>query len=153
MDGLDLLFDRLSSLVAIGGQIIICVPNGRKADFQEQSGSLLEMPPNHIGRWSRSALEIVAGRYDFEIRALDKEPFTLSNFIKQDIAYSYLRKAQQSGTLANWSRTKRSTRGGKVIGAACALALAPLRFPVWFQASRRRKEIGGSLWVEFKRNR
>jgi SAM-dependent methyltransferase len=153
MDHLDQLFDRLCSLVTVGGRIILSVPNGNGVDFQEWSGSLLEMPPNHIGRWSRSAFQIIASRFNLEIRTIDEQPFSLTGFIRTDIAYSYLRKTQKSGTFANWTRAKRNARNGKLIGVACAIAFAPSRIPIWVEASRRRGEIHGSFWVEFRRQR
>jgi SAM-dependent methyltransferase len=152
MDNLDLLFCRLSELATQKGRIFMSVPNGKKVDFQESSGSLLDMPPNHIGRWSRSALEIIAAAHGLEIKAFDVEPFSIPRFMREDIGYSYLRRAQQRGTLSNWSRTKRSGRGGKLLGGAFAMAYAPLRAPVWLRASAASHEIGGALWVEITRS-
>lgn len=147
MDSLELLFSRLSELMAIGGRAFIAVPNSKRIDFQESSGSLLDMPPNHIGRWSPSAFEIETAATDLRISAIEIEPFSLWSFIKQDVIYSYLRKAQRSGTLLNWSRAKNGARGGKLLGAAFALTAAPLRAPVWLRAAAT-SDLGGSLWVE-----
>ncbi|MGD0294493.1 MAG: class I SAM-dependent methyltransferase [Terracidiphilus sp.] len=147
MDNLDQLFSRLSKLAAKNGRVFISVPNPKCVDFQEESGSLLDMPPNHIGRWSRLAFEIITARAGFTINAIEVEPFSLATFIRQDIVFSYLRKAQQSGTILNWSRSKRSTRVGKLLGAGFAIAAAPFRIPVWFRASRT-DDIGNSIWVE-----
>lgn len=151
MDGLDSLFSRLAELVRMGGRIFISVPNTRKVDFQESSGSLLDMPPNHIGRWSRSAFPIIAAAHHLEVNTIDVQPFTIASFIKEDIAFSYLRKTQESGTLLNWSRAQRGTKGGKLLGAAFAVASAPLRAPVWWRAAAAGREIGGSFWVDFIR--
>jgi SAM-dependent methyltransferase len=151
MDHLDLLFSRLHELVARGGRVYIAVPNPRHTDFQESSGSLLDMPPNHIGRWSRSAFEIMTAAAGMRISALEVEPLSLSAFIKQDIAYSYLRKAQRSGTIWNWSLAKRAKGRGKLLTAAFAMAAAPLRVPVWLRAIRARSG-GGSMWVELTRD-
>jgi len=151
LDGLDLLFSRLAELVRVGGRVFISVPNAGKVDFQESSGSLLDMPPNHIGRWSRSAFPIIAAAHHLEVNTVDVQPFAIASFIKEDIGYGYLRKAQESGTLLNWSRAQRGTKGGKLLGAAFAVACAPLRVPVWCRAAAAGQEIGGSFWVDFAR--
>jgi len=59
-----------------------------------------------------------------------------------------LRRSQQAGTLANFSRAYRSCPGGKAFGAAVAAAgLPPGRLPVWLKAVKR-EGLGGSLWVK-----
>jgi SAM-dependent methyltransferase len=148
MDGLAALFARLSHLLAPGGRVFIAVPNSKKTDFQEASGSMLDMPPNHIGRWCPSALESIVAGTGLHIEAVETQPFFIRDFIKEDIAYSYGRKCQRSGTLMNWSRSVRTKKGGKLVGMAFALAAAPLRIPVWLRAAAVSRDIGGSLWIE-----
>jgi SAM-dependent methyltransferase len=151
MDGLDELFRRLSDLLAPRGRVFISVPHGKNADFFKKSGWLLEMPPNHIGLWSRPAFAIIGPRHNLEVREIDLEPFSLRGFVKQDIGSSYLRRTQKAGTLANWARSKRTGRNGKLIGVACAAAMAPLRIPVWIQAAKGGEQMCGSFWVEFRK--
>ncbi len=150
MDHLDSLFPRLSELAARGGRIFIAVPNGKHIDFQESSGSLLDMPPNHIGRWTRSAFEKAIAATGLEVNAIEVEPFSLRAFVREDIVFSYMRRAQSPGTLWNWSLAKRAKGRGRLLTTACALAASPLRIPTWLRAIRSGNG-GASMWAELTR--
>jgi SAM-dependent methyltransferase len=67
MDRIDEVFTALRQLTAPDGQLFIGVPNDASVTFQEERTGFWEMPPNHIGRWSRAALESVAGRHGFRV--------------------------------------------------------------------------------------
>ena len=41
------------NLLSKNGEILIAVPNEEIIKFNELNGALLDMPPNHIGRWSK----------------------------------------------------------------------------------------------------
>lgn len=148
MDSLDTLFARIFQLLREGGLLFIAVPNSKRVTFQEQNGSLLDTPPNHIGRWSPEAFQILGNRHRIRLDRHEIEPFSLGKFIKQDIAYSYLRRSQQAGTVENRSRTLRSTSYGKLLGAAVAALSAPRRINVWRKAANT-GGLGGSLWTKF----
>jgi hypothetical protein len=84
---------------------------------------------------------------------LDKcevEPFNLKDFIKQDIAWSYLRKSHESGTVANWSQSLMKASYGKSLRALVACMNAPTRIRFWRKAATD-KDLGGSLWARFTR--
>lgn len=148
MAELDSLFARISQLLKEGGLLFIAVPNGKRITFNEQNGSLLDTPPNHIGRWSPAAFKILADRHNLSLDKLEVEPFSLFEFIKQDVVYSYLRSSHIAGTAANWTRTLRSHWYGKLVGVACAALLAPRRINVWRKAAKT-GDLGGSAWGVF----
>lgn len=148
LDGLDDLFSRVNHLLTDNGSFFIAVPNFNRNTFNEENGSLLDMPPNHLGQWTPKALEIIGERHGFRVDATEFEPFSLGAFIKQDIIYSYLRQAQRAGTIENWSYAHRSAKMGKWLGAAVAAALAPRRVGVWAKAAQT-PDLGGSLWARF----
>jgi SAM-dependent methyltransferase len=152
MDRLDLLFARLGELLAPLGNAYISVPNPRCIEFNEQNASLMDIPPNHIGRWSALAFERLSHRHGLRLEAIETEPFSLVGFAMTDIGYSYLRRAQRSGSLTNWSRAQRSKRAGKLLGVGLALLFAPLRAPVWVKAARQRRQLGGCLWAKLSRS-
>jgi SAM-dependent methyltransferase len=151
LDNLDALFARLSQLLLDQGRVFIAVPNPRRIDFQESTGSLLDMPPNHVGRWSDSAFETIAGRANLKVESIEVEPFSFGSFIVEDLKFSYSRKAQQSGTLINWSRSLRTTRTGRLVGAAFAFMTIPTRFPTWLRGLTA-ADLGASTWVELSKN-
>jgi SAM-dependent methyltransferase len=148
MDGLDSLFARLSQLLRNDGLLFIAVPNPKRITFNEQNGSLLDTPPNHIGRWSPAAFQILGSRNRLRLDRHEIEPFSLGAFVKEDVVYWYLRRSQQAGTVANWSRTLRSTRYGKLLGGAVAALSAPRRINIWRKAASA-GDLGGSLWTKF----
>src|SRR5208337_399944 len=57
MDRLELLFKKLNLLMKSGGNLFISVPNQRLIEFNENNGALLDMPPNHVGRWNIRCFE------------------------------------------------------------------------------------------------
>jgi SAM-dependent methyltransferase len=67
MDGLDVLFEKLNWLLKPGGSIFIAVPNQNMIEFNELNGALLDMPPNHIGRWNRICFEIIGSRHNLTL--------------------------------------------------------------------------------------
>ena len=149
LDNVDALFSRLQSLLCPGGLFFAAVPNSRNIRFAERNGSLLDMPPQHIGRWTESALKMIGEHHGLHLERLEVEPFSLKDFIKTDVIYSYLRTAQRVGTVANWSRSLRSARYGRLLGGATAAAYSPRRVNVWRKAAKAR--IGGALWAKYRK--
>ncbi len=147
MDHVDDLFARLGQLLRKDGQLFVAVPNARRLQFNEDNGSLLDCPPNHIGRWSADALRLIGSRHGLRLDQHEIEPFSLAEFIKEDIAYAYLRRSQQRGTLSNWSRA----RGGTWTRRLVALLSAPRRLGVWRKAVGSGADLGGSLWAKFSK--
>ena len=74
MDHVDEVFAALRALMAPGGQLFIGVPNDASVSVQEELTGFWEMPPNHIGRWTRGALESVASRHGFTVLDHQYEP-------------------------------------------------------------------------------
>jgi SAM-dependent methyltransferase len=67
MDGLDDLFGQLTMLARANGSLFVAVPNGRRIEFNELNGALLDMPPNHIGRWNKKCFEVMARRHGWAV--------------------------------------------------------------------------------------
>lgn len=151
MDNLDAVFKKLSELLAKNGILFIAVPNRLYTEFNESTGSLIDMPPCHISRWTAESFGIIGSRHGLKVEKHQIHPFSFLDFIKMDIMYSYLRRCQKPGTIHNWSRTKRSKKYGKFLGVIIALLFAPTRLPVWVKALSRRN-AGNSFWVKITKN-
>lgn len=67
LDRLDEVFAALRSLIASDGEVFIAVPNHERLAVQERLTSFLDMPPIHIGRWTKDALTAIAVRHDLEV--------------------------------------------------------------------------------------
>lgn len=64
----------IDSLLAERGHVFLSVPNGAAIDAQERLTGFQDMPPNHVGRWSRSAFEAWIAGSRFQIAEDDLEP-------------------------------------------------------------------------------
>jgi SAM-dependent methyltransferase len=151
MNALDPLFQRIHDLLAEGGSAFVAVPNTARTDFQERTDSLIDMPPNHIGRWTTDAFDAVAERAGLRVLATHYEPFSLIEASKVDLKYFHLKRAQAPGTLAHRVRCLPASKARTFIEAALALAAAPVRVPLLLQAASSGIPLGYSMLVELGR--
>lgn len=151
LDSLDMLVERLRLITTQGAHVFIAVPNPLRIDFNERHKSVLDMPPNHISRWSEKAIGALWGSRGFEVVQMRLEPFTWKEFIKQDLVYSHLRRSQRAGSVANRVRSRQSTTLRRMAEAGLTLLFAPARLRVWAEAASARKSLGGSMWVQLRR--
>ena len=100
LDNLYELFDILKSLLSKKGEILIAVPNEKVIKFNEANGALLDMPPNHIGRWSLSSFEKLCELNKLNLIDRHIEPFALKNFLLMFFSYRFLRKSQNNASTA-----------------------------------------------------
>lgn len=110
LDNIDELFNCLKNLLKENGEIIFAVPNDELIVFNELNDALLDMPPNHIGRWTKKAFEYVALRHDFTLSYFEKEPCQILPAIKLFLTYRFLRYSQKSGTIPHFIKYKLSKR-------------------------------------------
>lgn len=71
-------------------------------------------------------------------------------FIKQDLIYSHMRRAQCSGSLANRISSRLRTTFRIAIEGLAALLAAPSRFSAWLHAWRMPESLGESMWVHMR---
>jgi SAM-dependent methyltransferase len=153
MDGLDELFGRFRYLLKPGGSVFIAVPNPRRIAYQESHDSVLDMPPNHVGRWTPQAFSELSARHGLRVAATEIEPMDWVEFLEHDISYSHIRRTQLNpdGIPA---RIRSLPRGKfrRLAEAAAAMAYVPARLGAWAAAYRDRRNMGGSLWVQLQRD-
>jgi SAM-dependent methyltransferase len=101
MDRLDVLFQKLNWLMKSGGNLFIAVPNPSRIEFNELNGALLDMPPNHIGRWNRKCFDIIGKRNGFRIENYKIQEYSLTSMAKEFTVSRLLQKSQQSGCFEN----------------------------------------------------
>ena len=151
MDGLESLAERLRLLTTEQAHIFIAVPNPTCIRFNERNGSLIDAPPNHISLWTKKSFERFGKQLGCELANFQIEPMSWIDFLRQDLTYSHMRRAQQHGTLANALRSRRRTKLRRLTEAAVAFAWAPTRIPCWLRAHRERQNLGGSIWAHLKK--
>ena len=106
LDNIHKLIDRLKNLLSKDGVILIAVPNEKIIKFNELNGALLDMPPNHIGRWSKKTFIKYCDINNLNLLEHKVEPFSLKNFLLMFFSYRFLRKAQYQNSIAAYIRYK-----------------------------------------------
>lgn len=67
MADLDRVFTTLREAVIPGGSIFLSVPNGEWTEVQERLSAFMDMPPNHVGRWTAEAFRAVSNRNGLQV--------------------------------------------------------------------------------------
>jgi SAM-dependent methyltransferase len=94
MNNLDKVFNTFNLLIKPGGHLFIGVPNGEKIKFNELNGALLDMPPNHIGRFNKQTFEFLANKFGWDIINIAIEPYSSLDVMKTVMYYQSLQRAQ-----------------------------------------------------------
>lgn len=150
-DRIHQVFGALARMLEPGGNLFIAVPNPVSTRFNEANNSLMDMPPNHIGRWQFTNFERMAAAHGLRVEQTALEPFSLAQFIRTDLAYSYIRRAQRGSAIAGYLYSRRGGRLGRLANLLAILAFAPSRFAVWWRAAKGADRLGGSAWVHLVR--
>jgi SAM-dependent methyltransferase len=130
MDRLAELFESIRSLTRPAALLLIGVPNPKRNHFNESRGGLLDMPPNHIGRWTESAFKAMASRHGWEIQDFALEPTNRLQSWQQFSIDRHKRAAQQGiGLSAKVARLPRNVLS-QGLGAAMVATQAIRSVPV-----------------------
>ncbi len=148
MDRLKALFHKLNDLSLPHTHIFISVPNAERIRFNENNSCLLDMPPNHIGRWNRQAFEHIGANFGWTIADYQTEPFNFKETLKQQITYRYLKRCQNSSSIGNAIEQLSSERSRRLLRNLCAGLYSLTALPTLFNALSD-KNIGDSQWVHF----
>jgi len=151
MDDLRAVAARLTALTRPGASIFVAVPNRERTAFNEAHGSLCDMPPNHISQWTPESMQCLADIAGWRLDRWEREPFSWPTFMRGDLVYAHMRRAQKAGSLANRVRSRPRGRVRQVVEAAVALAALPTRLPHWVAAASRTQTLGNAIWVRYER--
>jgi SAM-dependent methyltransferase len=144
LDRLDELFMALKRMLRPGGSVFIAVPNSLRIDFNERNGALLDMPPNHIGRWSRECFAIICERHGMHIESHVAEPLKFWSTLEELSYFRFLRSAQRNGSIPNKIHSIRNRPLRKLL-EVFAVGLSAMRaFPIVVGMGF---EMGSSQWV------
>ncbi len=151
LDGINSLFRKINEITADSAELFVAVPNDRFIEFIETHDALLDMPPNHIGRWNLTAFSELAERQGWRVVEHKYEPGEqLLSMANRFCVYRYLNESQKSGTLANYiDRIKnRYVRYGLLQIAAKFYGLTSPRGLLESVS----KEYGMAQWVCLRKN-
>jgi SAM-dependent methyltransferase len=87
------LFSSLHDLLEPDGELVLAVPNGAAIEWNEAAGGLVDMPPNHIGRWRTRTFESLASGTGFRVVSIEARPCSVVERLKDDTYcyYTWLR--------------------------------------------------------------
>ena len=136
LDNLADAFDTFNHIIKPGGHLFIGVPNGTRIAFNELNGALLDMPPNHIGRFNDASFRILGKKFDWLVSEIAVEPTTPLDIMRGVMYYRSLKAAQYPA--------KKNTLLHRIIQY---VDIKYLRL----QAILKRKNIGETLWVHLQK--
>lgn len=150
LDQPDDVFAALTRLSTPDAHLFIAVPNERRIAYNEAHESLLDMPPNHVGRWTRAAFEAVAMRHPWRLVEHEVESGRPKEQVIGHATYRYMRQRQRPGTLAHYVEhvKPRPLRRALQAAAAGLYALGSARA---IAELIRDPTLGDSQWVHFER--
>lgn len=146
MANLDILFRQLSWLTAKTAHLFIAVPNPNMITFNELNNALLDMPPNHVGRWNKKCFEIIASRHGWQlVRHELEEAESYISKAKRFMKYQYLHKSQNKGSLANRAERIKSRQLQRIFRIGLILMYAVMSASKLF--ALRASLLGAAQWV------
>ena len=115
LDNIHKLVEIFKKILSKNGEILIAVPNEKIIKFNELNGALLDMPPNHIGRWSKKTFIKYCDINNVNLLEHNIEPFSLKKFLLMFFSYRFLRKAQNHNSIAAHIRYKTNKKLSKIL--------------------------------------
>lgn len=132
LDRIEDTFATFKYLIKPGGHLFISVPNGERIKFNELHDALLDIPPNHLGRYSPATFERLGKRYGWKVEEIAIEPTTPLGIMRGIMYYQSL--ARHQGITSNLS------------GISQYLQIKLIRLKTFLMC----KQLGDALWVHYK---
>jgi len=149
MDRLPELFAKFRTLTSPHSDLVIAVPNDKRTQFNEGNGGLLDMPPNHIGRWSKSAFEALGSREGWHVVKFLEEPTNAKQSWERFSYYRYARATQFDRSLSARVRGLRPTPLTRSLEIAMMAVFAIRSVPLLPKLFA--EGMGGSVLVHLRR--
>ena len=116
----------------------------------ELNGALLDMPPNHIGRWNRRCFEIIGSKHNLALEDYQVENSGLALMARRFINYRFLRNCQNGESLSN--KLRKIGINTYIDSTAQALGVAVnavMAAPALLSLIKDKSNLGNSQWVHF----
>lgn len=145
LDDLDALFEQLRWLTTDNANLFISVPNPDRIEYNELHGALLDMPPNHIGRFNKRTFEALSNRWGWKLVDHRVEQGSILTTARELCRYRFLRSAQRSNSLENRISCIKNARLRKISQIFAIAFHALISLPDLLMVNRNQK--GSSQWV------
>jgi SAM-dependent methyltransferase len=123
LDDYDGIFEVLERIVRPGGHLFIATPNGAWIALNEQRHLLLDMPPNHISRWSTASFAALARRFGWHLEECELEPPSRIGTAVRVLADRFIRLVNDESFWEGWAAELAMRPGSRVLARsikACA---------------------------------
>lgn len=137
LDNYDKLFEAFNYLTTSGASLILAVPNGDRIRFNELNGGLLDLPPNHLGRFNKNSFNELSKKYNWVIEEFKIQEETFEQIFSCILYYRSLQRKK----ISEIPRTKFDQ-----IFEYISINLLKLKILL------NRKNIGDNIYVHLKRN-
>lgn len=150
MDCLDELFERFVWLARSNASLFIATPNPKRIEFHELHHGLLDMPPNHLGRWNKETFEIIGQRHGWKVEKYEIETTERYPSKARTLAdYRFLLKSQEAFSWANRIERVKDRTLHKLLKTVGLGFYALNLIPAFI--SLRSRELGASQWVHLRK--
>ena len=136
LDKIDETFKTFNEIIKPGGHLFIGVPNGKKIRFNELNDALLDMPPNHIGRYNDKVFKFLGEKHGWKIEETAIEPYSPLDVMKTVMYFQSLKRAQFP--------FKHETRWYLI---KQYLSIKKMQIQSYFM----HKQLGESLWIHYQK--
>jgi len=149
MDRVHALFAQIGRISTPRAHLFIAVPNEKRTEFNELNGGLLDLPPNHVGRWNRVAFQVMADKHGWLVESHEIEPRSADGLAKH-LIYRYIRRRQSPTSIANRVERVRSRPARRVLQALTIAAYTPASLPGLAKLATRPR-FGSTQWVHMRK--
>ncbi len=149
LDRLDEAMARLGRLARGRAALFVAVPNDHQVAFNEAHGALLDMPPNHLTRWTEAALRRLGARHGWRLAEHRVEPEPFAARARRFLEYRFLRAAQRPGSVPNRIRRLAPSAARRLLDAAWVGLTLPSAAPALL--ALRTASSGDAQWARFER--
>lgn len=149
LDDLETFFGAVTELTRRPAHLFISVPNDEYIAFCELNHGLLDMPPNHIGRWNRTCFDTIGRCHGWSLVDHRLEPTNFRSLVHALGTSRYIRRRAAAGTLAN--RTSRFNNRTLRRLAGMPLCVAEMVAAVPAARANRGRPLGGAQWAHLRR--
>lgn len=94
------VFAAIARLLSGGGHVFISVPASEAIEAQEELTGYLDLPPNHVARWTRAAFETISRQHGMKVVEWELEPAPVPLLAWRLAVYAVQARAYDERSLA-----------------------------------------------------
>jgi SAM-dependent methyltransferase len=124
-------FAAVSDLLSPNGDLFVSVPWSEAIEVQEDLSGYWDLPPNHVGRWTRSAFERIAKQHGLAVVEWELEQIRRPSVAWQLAVYAVRARAYDEDSMAGRVNRLRIRRLRGPAKRLMAVAFVPRMLSAW----------------------